>query len=379
MISPDAASLVIAVTRGLIKLGGRADLLFAEKELTTGALAIPMRAVVLPKVSRATKVERLKAYLDATAGDAPDPLHPDRKAITELVAKAEDLDRIDAVFERVYPGEAAAPVVDADAEFLKALRARLPTLDLSNPDTRLACFYCAAGRDERQLTYPARMAFLVADVLAEFAAENASLIVRDDNARVIVQSVVERLAKPQLETFTAWSPLLRHALGATVEGLLANRETLAGAGPWVDAVLAALAVARDEAQGGEDFVTGLVRGKGYRALLAGGLLVAGERLSVEGASPYKQIAADVLRTAAPLVKQGSASFSGFFQDNWGDLMCAGLASVERYGPGLLAARSLSCVKRHSPWSRNSRARRTRAFSAARRSTASRTRRSAPSR
>jgi hypothetical protein len=295
-----------------------------------------MPAVVLPKVSRATKVEKLGRYLDSTTGQQPDPLYPDRTSITELVAKSEDLDAIDAAFERVFPGQAIAPVIDPDAVFLQALGARLPTLDLSNPDTRLACFYCAAGRDERQLGYPARAAFLVADVLAEFAAENASLIVRDENARVIVQSVVERFAKPQLEDFTAWSPLLRHALGATVEGLLSNRAALAKAGPWVDAVLSALAIARDETDDGENFVTGLVRGKGYRTLLAGGLLVAGERLSVDGATPYKLIAADVLRAAAPLVKQGSASFSGFFQDNWGELMRAGLTAVERYGPGLLA-------------------------------------------
>jgi hypothetical protein len=335
MLSPNAASLVISVTRGLVKLGGRMDLLLAEKEATTGVLAIPMPAVVMPKVSRATKVERLQDYLAATATDTPDPLHPDREMVTALVAKAEDLDGIDAVFGRVFPGEEIEQVIDPDAEFLGALRARLPTLDLSHPDVRLACFYCAAGRDERQITYPARIALLVTDVLGEFAAENASLVVRDEGARAIVQSVVERFARPELETFTAWSPLLRHALGATVEGLLANREALGSAAPWVDAVLAALAIARAETADGEDFVTGLVRGKGYSALLAGGLLVAGERLSAESASSYKQIAAEVLRTAAPLVKAGSEGFNAFFQDNWGELLRAGLTAVERYGPVLL--------------------------------------------
>ena len=338
MISPDAASLVIAVTRGLVKLGGRVDLVLAEKEVTTGALAIPMPAVKLPKVTRATKVEKLQAYLDDTAGRSPDPLYPNRKAIADLVAKAEVEnvgDEIDAVFERIFPGQALASVVDPDTEFLNALGARLPTLDLSNLDTRLACFYCAAGRDTRQIDYPARVALLVADVFAEFAAENTALIVRDERARAVVQSVVERLAKPQLEDFTAWSPLLRHTLGATMDGLLVNHDALAGAKPWLDAVLDALALARDEAEDGEDFVTGLVRGKGYRTLLASGLTVAGERLSADGASPYKQIAADVLKAAAPLSMQGSASFNDFFQDNWGDLMRAGLAAVDRYGPQLL--------------------------------------------
>ncbi|MBL8538945.1 MAG: hypothetical protein JNK68_01110, partial [Betaproteobacteria bacterium] len=97
----------------------------------------------------------------------------------------------------------------------------------------------------------------------------------------------------------------------------------------------ALALAREKADSGEDFVTGLVRGKGYRTLLASGLLVAGERLAADGAQPYRQIVADVLRAAAPHVTQGSQSFATFFQDSWGDLLRAGLTSVERYGPALL--------------------------------------------
>jgi F0F1-type ATP synthase membrane subunit c/vacuolar-type H+-ATPase subunit K len=179
------------------------------------------------------------------------------------------------------------------------------------------------------------MALLVADVLAEFAAENTALIVRDEGARQFVGSVLERFAQPQLENYTAWSPLLRHTLGATVDGLLAHRDALASAKPWLDAVLDALAIARDETEKGQDFVTGLVRGKGYRTLLARGLLVAGERLAPDDAKPYQRIAADVLRAAAPHVAQGSQSFATFFQDNWGDLLRAGLASVERYGPALL--------------------------------------------
>ena len=120
-------------------------------------------------------------------------------------------------------------------------------------DTRVACFCCAAGADSRQLGYPARIALLVADVLAEFAAENTGLIVHDERRRAIVQSVLERFAEPQLETYTAWSPLLRHTLGATIDGLLANRDTLASAKPWLDGILDALAMARDQADGRREF------------------------------------------------------------------------------------------------------------------------------
>lgn len=335
MLSIEAAALVIGATRGLIKLSGRLDVLFAEKEAVTGALAIPMNGVAMPQVSRATKIEMLQKYLDETSRDAPDPLHRERAAIADLLRQASDLDEIDRVFGRIFPSHAGAPIIDPDAEFLKALRSRMPTLDLDHPDTQLACFYCAAGRDERQLGYPARTALLAADVLAEFGAENAFFLVRDENASRILQSVLERIAKPQLEDFTEWSPLLRETLGATADGLLANPDALDGAGPWVDALLAALAMTRDDPNAGEDFVIGLVRSKGYRKLISAGLLIAGERLSRDAANSYKQVAADVLRAIAPVVKQGGASFNEFFHDNWGELMCAGLASVERYGPGLL--------------------------------------------
>ncbi len=45
MISTDAASLAIFLARGLIKLGGRIDVLLAEKTAVTSAFAIPVPAV----------------------------------------------------------------------------------------------------------------------------------------------------------------------------------------------------------------------------------------------------------------------------------------------------------------------------------------------
>jgi hypothetical protein len=337
MLSPSTASLVVGVTRGLVKLGERADLLLAEKEATGAALALPMPKVVFPLIDRGTKRETLERQLKATSRQRPDPLQGERAALEDLLAHADDRpDELDAAYARFFPDHAVTVDIDPDGEFLTALRTRFPTLDLTDEDTRKACFYCAAGRDTRELRYPARLALLVADVLAELAAENAALFVRDEAARGIVESVLQRFAQPQLETYTAWSPLLRHTLGATLDGVLADRAALAAAQPWLDAVLDALAIARDESESGEDFVTGLVRGKGYRTLLASGVLVAGERLGADGAQPYRQIAADVLRAAAPHVRQGSQSFASFFQDNWGDLLRAGLVSVERYGPTLLA-------------------------------------------
>jgi hypothetical protein len=49
---------------------------------------------------------------------------------------------------------------------------------------------------------------------------------------------------------------------------------------------------------------------------------------------FKQLAADVLKAAAPLVAE-KPRFGECFSDHWGDLLCAGLGALERYGPALL--------------------------------------------
>jgi hypothetical protein len=335
MLSAEAAGLVIAITEGLIRLSGRLDLLLAEKEATTGPLVLPMRQIALPVVPRAQRIQRLKAYLAATEDAAPDPLGDGRTALAELVKPGGATDEVDAWFARIFPGEAGVSLIDPDAEFTKALRIHLPGVDVDRPETRLAAFYVTAGRDGRELNYAARTALLVADTIAEVGTQNAALVVHDPALRGVVTSIVGHLARPDLETFTEWSPLLRHALGAALDGLLANRGALEGAGPWVDAIFAALAMAREESASGEDFVTGLVRGRGYRTLLGKGLLVAGDRLAPDGADPYRRIAADILRAAAPLAAKGSASFQAFFNDNWGELLRAGLASIDRHGAVLL--------------------------------------------
>lgn len=334
MLSTEAAGLVISISQGLIKLSGRLDLLLAEKEATTGPLVLPMKQIQLPNVPRAQRIQKLKDYLERTKDMVPDPLGARRGELAALVKPGGATDEVDEYFKRIFPNEADVCVIDPDVEFTKALRTHLPGLDVDKPETRLAAFYVTAGRDGRELNYAARTALLVADCIAEVGAENAALVIHDPRLSAVVTSIVRNLTKPDLETFTEWSPLLRHALAATLDGVLANRSALEGAGPWVDSIVTALAMAREEAESGEDFVTGLVRGKGYRVLISKGLLVAGDRLGPSGADPYRRIAADILRAAAPLAGK-SATFSDFFNDNWGEVLRAGLVSLEKHGPGLL--------------------------------------------
>lgn len=339
MLSAEAAGLAISITKGLIKLGGRLDLLMAERTAVGGPLVIPMPPVNKPALIWPKRVEKLKTYLGGTKGLSPDPLGGDRKELANLLAQDPVPDEADRFFGRLFPDLAEPPLIDPDAEYFKALKTHLPTVDWSDKDTRLAAFYIASGRDDRQLGYAARTALLVADVIAEFGAENTALFVRDERIRGVVQSVLERFARPDLEGFDTWSPLLRHALGSTLNGLVDAQGALAQKNPWLDAVLSALALARENAADSDNYLIGLVRGEGYPLLISQGLLVAGERLGGDGADQFQKLVADILIQAAPLVEEDAKGFADFFKDHWGDLLRAGLTSLEKHGPTLLEGQS----------------------------------------
>ncbi len=332
MLTAEAAGLVLSVARGLVKLGGRFDLLMAERTVVQADLRLPM-----PKVAGGppafVKVQRLRDFVAQSEGAVPDPLAPDRARLVELLAMNPPGD-VNVFFRRLFPLEADPPEIDPDQEYVKVLRRRLPSLPLDDSDTLHAVFYVDPGRDARELGYVARTALLVVDVVAEIGVENAGLI-HGATTRTIVQSVLERFARPELETFTEWSPVLRHVLGATLNGVLDSRESLDGAGPWVGALLTALAAAREDSGAGDDYVVGLVRGRGYRILLSKGLLVAAERLNAADAKSYEKVLVDILVGAAPLVKQSTGGFDDFFEQNWGELVRAGFISLEAHGPSLL--------------------------------------------
>lgn len=341
MISTEAAALAITVAKGTIKLAGRLDHLMAEKEAVQGDLIIPM-----PPESdgpdRETRIEMLRKYLRDTIGDTPDPLGTDRKRLENLLAKDLVPDESDLFFTRLFPEQASPPLTSPDAKYVAALRQYVPTVnwdEKTNKAALQAAFYIAAGRDERGLGYPARVGLLVADVIAEFGAENTALFVRDPNAQTIVQSVLANFARPDLENFEDWSPFLRHALGATLNGLLDSRTVLAGHAKWADALLGALASVRAASENPDNYLVGLLNGSGYGLLLGEGLKLAGQQLSEGQAGVFKDIAADFLTQAAPLVEKNKGGFGDFFKDHWGDLLRGGLSAAANHGPALLEGKS----------------------------------------
>jgi len=335
MISPSTAALAVSVAKGLIKFGQRLDALLAEKEAVQGGLVLLMPAVYTGP-SEIEKIKQLKQYLAETpASTGPDVLAGDRAdLVRELKNDEPDNALVGQCYARVYPDRLAVAPLDPDAKYVEQLRSLLPSFDLSDADCVAAAFHISSGKDNRQVGYAARVGLLVADVLAEFGTENTALFVRDAGVRTIVQAVLERFAKPDLEGFTAWSPLLRHALSATLNGLLDASGALATDRQWLVIIMDVLSDARNDPAGGEDFLFGLFQGRGYALLLSKGLGRAAAVLAEDQADAFKQLAADVLKAAAPLATK-DANFKEFFADHWGDLLRAGLAGLERQGPALL--------------------------------------------
>jgi len=341
MIPLASAEVAIAIARGLIKLGQRLDRLLAEKVATQSGLALKLPAVEFSIGPNRILIE-LQKYFDATSDAAPGTVGSRRKELGRLLkSAAPDPDALREFYALLFPDAALSVKIDPDEDYLKFLREALPATSLDDDDTRKAAFYAAAfsvdpGDDKRQLGYPLRIGLLVVDVLAEFGAEHTQLFVRDEGLRAVVQAVLTRFAKPELESFDTWSPLLRHALNATLNGALDAKDAWKGDNLWLNALLDALAGAREAAgDKGDDYLFGLLQGKGYHLLISQGLAQAAEVLNEDDADTFKQIAADVLAEAAKLVAAKPTSFGVFFKESWADLLHAGLQSLDKHGPVLL--------------------------------------------
>lgn len=341
MLTPETIALALSIARGLIRLGGRLDALMAEASAVGGPLVIPLPQFV-PGPTFAAMVRDLKKASNDTAGRSPDPLHPFRGDLAELLVEAATAtdDRLYArllgFYRKVAPARADPPAIDPNQVYLTELRRRLGSLNWEDPDLLQAAFVVAAGRDRREIGTAARVGLLVVDVLAEFGAENTGRFVRDPKVAEVVSAVLARLAKPELETFDQWSPFLRHALSSTLNGMLDARGVLQGHNPWLDAVLVALARSREKAGHPDDFLVGLMRGDGYRVLVAEGLRLASEKLGEADAGRFEALASDFLAAAIPLVEADDAGFGEFFRDHWSDLLRAGVGAAVRHGPALLS-------------------------------------------
>jgi hypothetical protein len=324
----------MGLATGLVKLADRTDRVIAEKEAVEGNLALAMPAVNAGPGAIKMKKD-LEKHLEKTKGQVPDPLGTDRGKLATALAGNPSAKTLANWYGKLWPDRVNQPSLNPDEEFFKELQKARPAWNLRDPDTRLAAYYVASGQDTREKGYSWRLALTVVDVLAEFGAENTALFVRDTKLQAVVGAVLKNFGEPDLAKIASLDALLRHALAASLNGALDATGAIEGDNEWLDAVFGALSDARKESGDGDNYVLGLLRGKGFPLLLGNVVDAAADRIGAEGSDGFRKVAGDVLKTAAPLV-EGSTAFRGFFRDHWGDLLRAGLGSVEKYGPSMLA-------------------------------------------
>ncbi|HWA85304.1 MAG TPA: hypothetical protein VG710_03715 [Opitutus sp.] len=335
MILPGSASLVLSAVQQLIKLGNRLDSLMAQCTAVQSQLVLSMPSVRIGDAD--TELALITQALAATASQSPDPFGTDRALLQQLVANPTG--QLDTLFAKYFPDQVSSLVMSPDAAALQQLQQNFPGLDWTNPGVRIAAFAIAAGPTDLGISYTARMALAVADTLLEFGADNTALFVRDPKLQGVVQSVLQRFAQPDWAGFTSWNLALQTALKATLNAALDVGTQLPPKNPWLDAVLDTLANARAAvpAANQDNYLLGLVQGEGFPLLLSQGLLTAANKLDASGASSFKQVAADVLQAAAPIIQNSANPDLGqFFSDHWGDLLRAGLTSLDKHGDALLA-------------------------------------------
>ncbi|MGD9359618.1 MAG: hypothetical protein PVH85_12155, partial [Desulfobacterales bacterium] len=336
MLSKEASGLVIKVAKGLIKLRHRVDQVLAEKEGLEGPLSLPVPTLQLsptkPKMRKA-----LRKLLRDTQDDEPDPISTDRADIQDAVEN--DPSRFLDFMHIYLPEQAIAREFDPNKEFMKVLRKTHPGL-ASDPDYRVAAFYIGAGRDFRDKNYTWRLALTVVDVVAEFGADNVDLFTRDEQIQSILGGILQRFGEADLQSIDKTGDLLRAALSATLNGVLDARGYFNTGNRWIEALFDALIKARlavPEAKR-DNYVLGLLQGQGYPLLVSTILEMTAGHLNDDDIVDFRDVTAGFLMDVAGIVKQ-KPSFEKFFEDHWGDLLRAGLRSVEKYGPVLLKGES----------------------------------------
>ena len=335
-IPTDTTGLAIAVAAGLLKLSQRIDDIAAEEKATQGELALP-EPVVISAPSALKMKQDLEALITRTAGTANPPQGEDRQQLETLLAGSPTQAELLLALERYLPSELVFRVDDPNAitkEFLNSPRGR--QWDLRDEDVVRIAFYVGAGKDLRESSLGWRLAMVLVDVAGEMVLENQEFLIKEERARVVVSAVLTRFTDSDLEdTIPHAKSLLRHTLRATLNGALDARDHLDGDIVWLEAVLDALADAREATEAEDDFLLGLVRGKGYRLLVRELLEAGGERLSANDSKVYEKIIADMLKAAGRQVGASQTGFGDFFQDHWTDLARAALRGFHAQGLAIL--------------------------------------------
>lgn len=344
------AELAVSIARGLIKLGGRIDNVVAEGLANNSDSAVPdfFRFSGREATHKLlTELENLAANTPVVAGQI-DPLDGVREDIAGFIERRDDPDNapseaeIIPVVERLLPDLLIGSMITDGQRVERELNKLAGSWNLQDEDIRRASYYLGAGRSNLGGSLSFRLAMVVVDVLAEFTLDTQHLFVKDEAKGAIIKAILTRFSEGDLEDEISSSEiLLRRLLSSTLNGALDARESWDGDDVWLNAALDALndARSRTDADGNtiidDDYLIGLLQGRGYRRLVGELIEESGELLSQQTASMYRAVLADVLVETAPLVRNSQGGFEDFFQQHWADLARAGLRSVSNNGPQLL--------------------------------------------
>jgi hypothetical protein len=333
-IPATTANAALSIVNGLVRLAGRVDRIMAEQTALRSDLAFAGKVIVKPPSGVKIK-EALDDYVNDTRGQSPDPLGDRRRELETLLADSNTTrGQLMDWAETYVPDVIVYRVDDPSGDFAKKLAARRSTWDLDDQDIVRLAYYLDPDKDLREGKLAWQLAMSVVEVVADLAVENQQLIFRDDRARPVVKAVLERFADADLVNSGPKKIFLRVVLKATLNGALDAADSLDLDKAWVDAVVSALATAREKSAKGDDFVVGLVQGRGYNLLVSSLLAEGAEYIGGETASNFERVAADVLVAGAALVET-RAGFDGFFADHWSDLLRAGLQSIHTNGDAIL--------------------------------------------
>ncbi len=340
--------LGISIAKGVIKLGGRIDVALAEEAANRRPVPMPFAISVLPPSMRFMK-ETLTNVAERDPALEESERNRIRQALegqpsqADLIELMEDFAPDKLEFDFDDPNERTAAVVNA------LLEAGLA--DDREGALKLA-FYLGPGADNREQKLEWKIGMAVVSALAEFALDNQDRFVREKVPREVLAAVLQRFATPELLDVASGQQLIRFAVRATLNGLVDTRGLVDGDNPWLGSLLDALADARaavkaaalEEGQTAEEaeaaannYLIGLFGGKGYKPLISELLEEGVTRLDADEGEHLRLVMADVLAAAKTQIDQRD-HLKGFFQDNWPNLVRAGLSSFQEHGPDLLKIR-----------------------------------------
>lgn len=336
MLTTEAAGTILAIAKGAVKITRRIDQTLAEKEAAQQPIALPVPNIALGPTPNQMKVG-LTALLAQPFTKGVDPLGADRSKIEKLLAGDPTGPLMFPFVQQYLPSLAIQRTISLNGAFVTAIKQSRPDW-ASDPDLITAAFYVGAGADFRSQSYTWQLAMTVVQVLAEFGAENTALFTRNERVQAVTGAVLQRFASSDLSQIDSTRSLLRTVLKSTLNGVLDAQKSLDIDNLWVNALLNAVVTARASAADPDDFVVGLFQGRGYPQLVANLMQQAAGVFGAEQANAFEQTAATFLSAISGILKT-QPSFEEFFNDHWGEIVQAGLASVAQHGPQLLAGQS----------------------------------------